>query len=300
MPVRRAQPNILTDLNLELIIYRILLLSPFEILRNQHIATTWRVKLYVYTSLFACAVLRVVFCILLVKSDKFHDFFLYNGPLWMLVDLFDYVFTALSVFCTIMNSLVTRKHQIKFYQELQNFDIKLAADFKIAVRRSRTRTINRWVLIASLIYCIGDFYNSWINYGPTISSSLKFTFLFTYYFSNILAFVSALQFVNCTQLCSERLVIIRKLLRSYSSNKRLDKILHLYGRICSQIFHINKFMGFVVLLKVAHDFTMGTSILFMMCSYDAEMVVYWMWFFGHTVIGTLMMTLVSGTLITEV
>lgn len=302
MPVGRAQLNILTDLSLELLVYRILLLSPFEILRNQQLATTWRVKLYVCTVFLVYVALRVFFCISLGPGNKLLQFFSYNGQIWMLVELFDFVFTVLSFGGIVMNGLVTSEHQIKFYQNLHEFDNKLAADFKVFIRRSRSRTLNRWTLIASLFYCIVDFFNSWIGYGPIMSSILKFSFLFPYYISNLLAFVSALQFVNCAQLCRERLAIVVKLLRCNGRTERLDKILHLYACIRKQIFRINKFMGFVVLLKLGHDFTMGTSIMFMICTYDNEItdLLHLIWWFGHTVIGTLLITLVAGILLAEV
>lgn len=306
MSVRQTKPNILTDLSLELLIYRIVLLSPFEILHNQKLAITWRVRLYVYTALLVYAANRVFFCIRMVQINQFLEFFTITGPLWRYVELFDYVFTAVSFAGILTNGLVTSNHQIQFYQELHDFDTQLSADFKISVCRSRTRAINRWVLFANLVYSCGDFYYqySWLSYSYILAPSLKLTFLFTFYVSDILVFVSAVQFISCTQLCRERLEIVVKLLRSYCSNdpsERLGKILLLYARICSQIVRINKFMGFVVLLKLGHDFTMGTTLLFMMCAYDNGITTtFSISWFVHTLLGTILMTLLSGILIKEV
>lgn len=275
----------------------------FEILHNQKLATTWRVRFYVYTALLVYAAFRVFFCFLMDQNDQFLEFFSITGPIWMYIELFDYVYTAISFAGILTNGLMTSNHQIQFYEELHDFDKQLAADFKIFVRRSRTRAINQWVLLANLVYCCGDFYYqySWLSYAYTLAPI--FLFLFTYYVSNILAFGSALQLISCTQLCRERLAIVLKLLRSYSndSTQRLGKILHLYARICSQIVRINKFMGFVVLLKLFHDFTIGTSLLFMMCAYDNGITfTYSISWFVHTLLGTILMTLLSGILMQEV
>lgn len=129
-------------------------------------------------------------------------------------------------------------------------------------------TVNRWALIANIAYLIGDFTYSWFYFSRTILSTyLNFALLCTYYFSNILNSASALHYVNCTQLCRERLKILRKILRNFRNypTERLDVVLHLYIRISNQIFLINRFMGFVVLLKLTHDLTLGTSIAYKMC-----------------------------------
>lgn len=305
MSVHQKQPQILSDMFLELIIFRILLLSPFKILRNQQIVTTWQLKFYMFTFLFAYVTLRLYLCVLLVIKENFlQQLFLYNGKLWMYVELFSFAISALLFVCIIMNGLLTIKHQIKFYQDLNDFDIKLKENFDISIDRSRTRAINRWALIVSLTCNVGDIFYVWITFVPAISLDEKFTYFFTCYFSNTIGFILALQFVKCTQLCRERLAIIRKLLQSKYHFERIDNILNLYAHIRSLIFLINKFMGFVVLIKLAHDFTMGTSIMYLMFSYSyddgiAELLQLISWF-GQSITGTLLMTLLTEMLLTDV
>lgn len=306
MSAPQKQPHILSDLSLELFLYRLLLLSPFEIHRNEQIVTTWRVKFYMLTFLFAYATLRLHLCILLaIKENFLQQLFLFNGQIWMYVELFGFAVSSLLFVCIVTNGLLKISHQIKFYQNLNDFDIKLNADFGVSIRRSRTRALNRWALIVSLICNVGDFIYTWI----TIESELftiyeKSAYFFTYYSSNIIGFVSALQFLKCTQLCRERIAVIRELLRKNCHTERIDNVLNLYAHIRSQIFLINKFMGFIVLIKLVHVFTLGTSIMYLIFtfSYDDGITEFLqlLWWFSYTIIGTLVMTLLTEMLLTDV
>lgn len=306
MPVHQEQLHILSDMRIELLIYRILLLAPFEIIGNQKIVTTWRVKIYMYTILFIVATLRLyLFILLALNQNTLQQLFLFNGELWMYVELFSFVISALLFVCIVTSGLLTSKHQIKFYQDLYDFDVKLNVDFGITVIRSRMRTINEWVLFVSLTYNVGDFIYAWINFVPTaLNFYQKFAYFCTCYFSNIIGFISALQFVKCAQLCRERIAIIRKLIHDKYHTERIENVLNLYAHIRSQILLINKFMGFVVLSKLVHDFTMGTSILYMLfsSSYDDGIMEFWqlLWWLSHTIIGTLLITLFTEMLMTDV
>lgn len=305
MSVHPEKPHIFTDLKKDLFIYRILLLSPFEILRNQQLAITWRVKVYVYTVLLVFAMFRMHFIILLCQNDEIVPLFLFNGQLWILVDLFDFVFAALSFGGIVINALVTKNYQMDFYEKLYDFDVKLKAVFGISIDRSRTRDVYRFALIASLAYFAANSICGLINFSDSILTTYQnFALFSTYYLSNILTFASALQYVNCTQLCRERLQFVRKILRNFRNcpSEHLDKVLELYTRISNQVILINRFMGFVVLIKVTHDFTLGTSVVYILCSADYEFmdVLNFVWWFSLTVIGTLLINLEADMLMTEV
>lgn len=250
------------------------------------------------------AIFRIYFFILLGQCDEVLQLFLFSGELWMLVDFFDIVFVALSFGGVVINALVTKTHQIVFYENLHDFDVKLNADFEISVRRSRTRTVNRWALITSLAYFAADFIYSVIYFSTILTNFQNFTLMFTYYLSNILNFASALQYVNCTQLCRERLNIVRKILRNFRNVRtgRLRKALNLYTRISNQMILINRFMGFVVLLKVTRDLTLGTSVLYIMCTTNIEFmdVLNFILWFSLTLIGTLLINLIADMFMTEV
>lgn len=306
MPIHQKQPHILSDLSFELLVYRLLLLSPFEVLRNQQIVSTWRVKLYMFTFFLVYALLRVYLCIILVSNDKiFQTVFSYDGQIWKVVQILIFGLVALLFVGIVMNAVLMNKHQIKFYADLHDFDFKLSADFGVSIGRSRMRAINRWSLIVNLCYNFFDSIYYWNTHVPPILTfSQRFAYFVIYYFSNIIGFVSVLQFVNCTQLCRERMEIIKKLLRNKSHTVRIGIVLHLYARIRGQIVLINKFMGFVVLIKLIHDFTVGTSILYMMfvSSYDDGITEFceMLWWFSHNIIGAALMTFLSEMLTSDV
>lgn len=300
MTVRQTQSHVFTDLSIELLIYRILLLSLFEIRRDQQLAPTRRVRLYAYSVVLGYVIVRVYICILLIQSNATLKIFLFSGNLWMYVELFYFAFTTVSFVGIVMNGLWTNTQQIEFYQELYDFDAKLTANFGVSVRRSRTHMVKICTMIAGLVYLVGDFCISSIHFSA--APNFELAYFLTFYIHKILAFASSIHFVNCTQLCRERLTIVGKLLRNKHHTERLDDVLHLFARIRSQILLINRFMGFVVLLTLTHDFTMGTSIMYVMFSYNASIRQYLQlaWWFSHTVIGTILMTLVAEMLNTEV
>lgn len=137
-----------------------------------------------------------------------------------------------------------------------------------------------------------------MNFGTTILSPYQhFAYFFTYYIGNIISLSSAILFINCVQLCRERLGIVKKLLchQDLCSTESLETILKLYIRIRNQILLINSFI--VVLLKVAHDFTLGSSIMYLLCTSG---ILNFAWSFSQTVIGTLLMAIIAEMLTTEV
>lgn len=303
-----AQRHILSELRLELLIYRILLIAPFEILRNQQLATTWKIRLYMCSMLLVYITLRVTYSVQFEDNDTTNEYLYNNGKLWMIVYLFDYIFSTLSFGGLVLNGLFTTTYQIEFFKELQHFDAILNAAFGVPIKRSRIRTANQWALVVGLAYFIGYFFKVLTKFGTTILTPYQhFAYYFTFYLDNILGLITALYFVTCTQLCAERLQCVRKLLRNYSnfSTKKLGIVLELYVRIRSQLFLINRFMGFLIILKISHDFSLGSSIVYMIfCSLKGDKVfnefvtsIKW---FCETVIGTILMILAAEMLLAEV
>lgn len=204
-------------------------------------------------------------------------YFYFNGKVWLLVCLFDFAFSTLLFCCIVLNGLFTSTQQIEFFQELHRFGATLFAAFGIPITRSRTRQANRLALILGFIYFIGYFLSSWTRPNTTVMSNLQlFSYFLTDYFDSITNLLSALFYVNCAQLCRERMSVIRKLLRNYCQFRtvQIKTVLQLYVQICSQILLINRFMGVVVILKITHDFTLGSSIVYSICSslYSAEIL----------------------------
>lgn len=304
MLVGQAQKNILTDLSKELLIYRIFILFPFEIVRNNQLVTTWRVRLYMCIMLLVYGTLRLFF--LLENFDSALQFVLSSGKIWMFITIFDLVFSVISFVGILLNGLITNIHQIEFYQELQSFDMMLSANFGVFVKRSRTRGVNNCVLITNIVYNIFLFMSLFISGHMILNPYQQFAYLFTYYFSNNISILSAHMFVNCVQLCRERIQIVRKLLRNQNpcSMDNMEIVLQLYSRICKQIRLINSFMGLVVLLKVTRDFTLGSSIMYLMCTSFDKMEIsgfaHILWIFSLGVFGTLLMAFIAEKLMTEV
>lgn len=305
MPVRQAQRHILSDLKLELFIYRIFLLSPFEIQQNQKLATAWRVKLYICSALVVYVTLRISFFLLFQGNDKILEYFSTNGKMFMYVAIFDLTFSSLFFVAIVLNGLITNTHQIKFYEDLHLFDEIILATISNPITRSRSRTANTCALIVALVYYIAYFCSSLIYIDtPILTPFQHFALLSTIYIDNILSLLTALYYVNCIQLCRERLEVIRKLLRNHSNfrTEQMHTVLQLYIRIRSQILLINRFMGFMVLLKITHDFTLCSSIMYLICSslYRAEYIFQIILWFGETIVGTLLMALTAELLMTEV
>lgn len=157
MSVRAAKRHIMSDMKLEQFIYRIFLLSPFEILQNQQLASTWRIKVYMFLILVLYYTFRISFCLTFQDINAIIEHFSYNGKLWMFVDMFDFTFSALSFGIIVLNGLITKTQQIEFFEKLHHFDERLLTSFGIPIRRSRTRAANSCSLIVGLAYFLGYF-----------------------------------------------------------------------------------------------------------------------------------------------
>lgn len=306
MSVSWAQKHIFSDLKLELFIFRIYLLSPFEIIKHQRLANTWRVKMYMFVMVILYIVLRLSFYVQFQDSDAILRYFLIYGKFWMIVYSFDIMFSLVSFFGVVLNGVITSNSQIEFFQELHHFDVMLFDFVGIPIRRSRTRTANSCALIVGLLYFLGYFISGVIDDATFLAPYQVFAFHFTNFIDRTLNLLIALLYVNCTQLCRERLASVRKLLQNCSNfnTEQMDTVLQLYVRIRSQILLINRFMGFMI-IKIAHDFTLGSSIVFFICSslYSAnangDIFDITVWFL-ETVIGTLLMILAAECFMTEV
>lgn len=303
-----AARHILSDLRLELFIYRMLLLSPFQISRNHQLSTTWKLRLYMCSMLLFYITLRVTYCLQFENDNATFELLYYNGKLWMMVYLFDFLFSSLSFVGIVWNALTTSADQIEFFQELQHINAILLEAFGVSIKRSRIRTANNCLLVACIVYFIGYFLHSWTKLGATIMTPYQhFAYFFTYYLDNIISGLIALYYVACTQLCRELIAIIRKLLLNYCnfSTGQMEMVLQLYVRILNQISLISRFMGFVVLLKVAHDFTLGSSIVYLIFSSLSGDTIFQNFirsikWFSHTVIGTILIIMSAEMLLTEV
>lgn len=307
MPVRSAVPHILSDFRLEQLIYRIFLLSPFEIVQDQQLATTWRIRLYMCIMLLGYTVLRISFCLQFQNNDAY-EYLSANGNLWMFANVFYLTLSSLTFTVVILNGFITGNDQIEYFQELFDVDMKLFTSFGINLKRSRWRLASNGLLVLGFVNNIRYFVISMTSNHTTILTPFQmFSFNFTCYFDYILSLFTAVFYVNCTQLCRERLASTSKLLQNYSnlSTEQMDTVLQLFVQIRRLTLLINRFMGVVVLLKIPHDFINGSFVVYVMCSslysskelVDSVEILLW---FVEAVIGPIVMTLTAEMLSREV
>lgn len=258
--------------SVEFLIYRIHLLSPFQMLPNsQQLSTTIQMKLYMGTMLVSYMLLRILLYIMIENNVQSRQFFLKSGNLWFSIIIFNFTFETFLFACIVLNSLWTSAYQIKFLQILNQFDVILFDVFNVPINcfQKRVRWV-RWILLLCLVdFAIGTYNSAGNGVLQNIFDSFEqFAYISTAHLDKSLTVLVAMQFIHCTEMCRERFVMLKELLRcdivSITLKKsHLEAILRLYRQICKLIIMINNFMGFVLLIKIIHDFSLGTSIAYL-------------------------------------
>lgn len=296
-------------LHLEFLIYRIHLLSPFQMLPNIQFSCTIQIKVYMCTMFVSYMTLRILFMI--ENNAQSLQYFLKSGNLWFSILTFDFIFETFSFACIVFNSLWTRAYQIKFFQILNQFDVILFDVFNVPKKCFQKHVrIARWILMLCLLHFAVSIYNTAINgiLQNVFNSFQQFAYIFTSYFDYSLSVLVAILFIHCTEMCRERLVMIKQVLRSriILTTSHLEAIFQLYSRICILIVMINNFMGFVILLKMFHDLSLGTSVAYLYLTttdWGDDQGISSINFFKQfllTIAGTFLMSLFADFLMTEV
>lgn len=306
--------HVFNMLSLELLIYRIHLLSPFKMLQNGQLSTTIQIKVYMCILFISYILLRISLYLMIKSNDQSRQFFLSSGNLWFSIIIFDYAYETFSFVCIVLNSLWTSAYQIKFFQILNEFDVILFDVFNVPINcfKKRARWA-RWVLIFGVVHCTVSAYKSVENgYLDSVFNPLQqFAYVSTAHLDYSLSVLVAIMFIHCTEMCRERVIMLKEVFRSHIisvtlTTSYLEAILQLYRRICMLIVMLNNFMGFVVLLKIGHDFSLGTSIAFLYLTTNdwgdgqgisSSKVLRQ---FVLTIAGTLMMAVFADFLKTEV
>ncbi|XP_037044662.1 putative gustatory receptor 2a [Bradysia coprophila] len=206
-----------------------------------------------------------------VESEKR----LSNSYLMILIVIFELVFNNVAILVIVLFSHIKQNSQIRFLQKLYDIDLVIMDELKMDINYQRLRGMCYSAYIAIFIYFAA--LNCYLFYKLHAFNSLTpgVAFMATLYqFQQSATAITTWTYVNYVTLVWNRFILIRKRQEDLSKEKKmllktgvkytenvslLSTLLMSYKELCSCIDVLNNLSGSILILMIAHDFTLTTS-----------------------------------------
>lgn len=210
-----------------------------------------------------------------VESVRESDDNFSKSYLMIVIAVFELVFNNVGILVIFSFSYIKKNIHVKFLQKVFDVDLVLLDELKMDINYNRLRIMGYLAYISIFLYYLG--LNSYLSYKLSQSHQLTagVAFIATLYqFEQSTTAVTTWNYVNYVMLIHQRFVLIRKrqeelvkekkmILKSgmkYAENvSLLSTLLITYKELCSCIDVLNDLCGSVLILRIAHDFTLTTS-----------------------------------------
>lgn len=243
-------------------------MTPFVRRENRMVASGWMI---VYSSLILLTyVILVSICISDLLSEL-SEWSLNGGYLWVIIVSFELMFTNAAFPLLILHSLVFKKRQMDFYNKILDIDERLQQHFKMNLRplhkAIQTRNIGTAVLCfayyggVSAIMTLAFFKFDSSSKGVALYS-------FVYQFEQMATGMLSSSIINTTLILRSRfrllqlahpLLLSGKDVSTTTRKLRFSVWLFTFKELCSLVDSISENVGVILIVRVAHDFTLLTS-----------------------------------------
>lgn len=219
--------------------------------------------------------LKVEYITKKLESSRQSDEGVSKSYLIAVIAVFELVFNNVGILVIVSFSYLKRGNQILFLQKLYDVDLVILDELKVDINYNRLRIISYSVYISIFFYYLG--LNSLLFYKLSqlhyLSSGVSFMTTL-YQFEQSTTAITTWTYINYVMLLHHRFVIIRRsqedlvkekkmILKSgnkYTENVSiLSTLLMTYKELCSCIDVLNDLSGSILILRIAHDFTLTTS-----------------------------------------
>lgn len=287
--------TIIEALKIQIYLEIIFGLAPFLIRKNQ-LKTSSKIETY-----YKCCLCSYPFLIGFMTYSSVTElktWFFSAGYLWVLISMFELVFTNVAFPLLVLQSFLWRHDQIQFWNQIIYIDKVLRTIFTINMlpTYNHLRFRNIFLLILTLIYYF--VISMWILIKVVLTGALEVyttMFLIWYHMEQGLTGLMTTKIIN-------KFLTIRTLFRRLEeaqigmnrggSNGELKEFISMwtdtFKQTCRLIDLLSKKVGMILLLRFAHDFTLLTSqsylIYWSYIKFNGTkrwmyilMMIYWMW-----------------------
>lgn len=259
--------NLWDSLKPTMILQRVYCISPFQRVGNL-LRPSLILSIYGIISLIVYYILLVYSTFLIIKFGNVLPFF-QKSYLWAVIGGFEILFNNAGFVVLIILSEFKKNQQLSFLNRIYEIDMVIAKDFQSEMKYRNLYLKNILAVLLCLIYYGGlTTFVLLFLHGFGLTSFGLYMFAFLYQYEQICSGTMSLTYINYVLLIRERFRILKNVqiqLTNESSigNKsnlfKISKLFLTYKDLCSLIELINDNYGIMLIIRIAHDFTLTTS-----------------------------------------
>lgn len=251
------------------IVQRVFLLSP---IRYNNLDNTLATTYWTSTCSFIVFIIYLILsCLYVLKlNNEPSKYFTSNGFVWFITSTGDYILSKIMVIFVFIIAERKKHQQIKFFSILSRLDDILRMQFNLHNEFAyyhRTNIIAMACIIVLHIVMTSEVGNRISDYD-NIQAIRLIPVVVPFYWENCICWLTVLMFINAATMLRNRYSIIRTLASCNEphilSNRKT--LIFAYIELFQLIDILNDYIGWILLIRLAHDFTLSSSICYLMFS----------------------------------
>lgn len=259
--------NLWDALKPTMILQRVYCISPFQRVGNL-LKPSLISSVYGFVSVILYYALMVYSAYLVIKIGNVVPFF-QKSYLWAVIGGFEVLFNNAGLIVLLVLCEFKKNQQLSFLNQIFDIDEVIKKDFQIEISYQSLYFKNVAAVLLCLLYYSGlTIFVLYFLYGYGLTSFGVYIFAFLYLYEQICSGTMSLSYINYVLLIRERFKILKNIqiqltdqspARKQSSLLVISKLFLTYKDLCSLIELVNDNYGIVLIVRIAHDFTLTTS-----------------------------------------
>ncbi len=268
--ISKKKPKKMTKLNLwdalkpTLILQRVYCISPFQRVGNI-LKPSLLSSIYGLVSVILYYGFLVYSGHLIIKIGNVLPFF-QKSYLWAVIGGFEIVFNNAGFIILVALCELKKKQQLSFLNRIYEIDEVIKKFFRMEIQYKSLYLNNIAAIILCFIYYEGLIaFVLYFSYKFGLTSAGLYLFAFLYQYEQVCVGTVSLTYINYVFLVRERFRIIKNIQiklteeSSQSNAQKVSKLFLTYKDLCSLIELVNDNYGIMLIIRIAHDFTLTTS-----------------------------------------
>lgn len=259
--------NLWDALKPTMILQRVFCISPFHRVGNL-LRPSLISSIYGLVSLILYYAVMVYSAHLIIQNGNIVPLF-HKSYLWAVIGGFEMSFNNVGLVVLIVLCEFKKNQQLSFLNQMYEIDEVIMKDFRMEICYRNLYLKNIAAVLLCLIYYEGlTAFVLYFLYGYGLTSFGLYIFAFLYQYEQICSGTMSLTYINNVLLVKERFRILKNIqiqltkestVRNESNVLKISKLFLTYKDLCSLIELVNDNYGIMLIIRIAHDFTLTTS-----------------------------------------
>lgn len=259
--------NLWDALKPTMILQRVYCISPFQRVGNL-LEPSLISSIYGLVSVILYYALMVYSTYLIIKVGNVVPLF-QKSYIWAVIGGFEILFNNAGLIVLMILSEFKKKQQLSFLNQIYVIDETIKREFRVEIKYKSLYLQNVTAVLLCFIYYEGlTVFVLYFLYGYGLTSSGLYIFTFLYQYEQISSGTMSLTYISYVLLVRERFRILKNIqvqltnestVSNQSNVLKISKLFLTYKDLCSLIELINDNYGITLIIRIAHDFTLTTS-----------------------------------------